>query len=231
MTAFVIGINGGGTHTDLIAVSRDRRILARAGAGPANFRNIGIAAARDTLRTAITDVIRRSGQPASDLIAIGAGLAGVDRPDDHVQFEAIFNEICPGVPLALDNDGIVGLIAGAGRPIGVVVICGTGSIGYGLNAAGERARSGGWGYRIDQGSGYWIGRQILLSLERAYDGVTGPTALTDRVVARLGLRSPPDLIEWVYAPERGVPDFAALAVEAVRASEADPPDLAATGIL
>ena len=180
MTAFVIGINGGGTHTDLIAVSRDRRILARAEAGPANHHNIGIAAARDTLRTAINDVIRRSGQPSSDLIAIGAGLAGVDRPADHVQFEAIFGEICPGVPLALDNDGVVALIAGAGRPIGVVEICGTGSINYGLNAAGERARYGGRGYRVDQGSGYWIGLEILLAIWRAYDGATGPTSLLTR---------------------------------------------------
>jgi hypothetical protein len=106
MTAFVIGINGGGTHTDLIAVSRDRQILARAEAGPANYHNIGIAAARDTLRTAIGELIRRSGQSQRDLIAIGAGLAGVDRPADHAQFEAIFGEICPGVPLDLENAAI-----------------------------------------------------------------------------------------------------------------------------
>ncbi|MHB8626126.1 MAG: N-acetylmuramic acid 6-phosphate etherase [Aggregatilineales bacterium] len=231
MSEFVIGINGGGTHTDLIAVRRDRHILARAEAGPANYHNVGISAVRETLHAAIADLIRRGGQPPGDLIAIGAGLAGLDRQPDHAQFEAIFGEICPGVPVALDNDAIVALIAGAGRPVGVVEICGTGSIGYGLNAAGERARCGGWGYHIDPGSGYMIGHHILLEIGRADDGVTGPTALTDRILTRLGLQSPSDLIGWMYAPERRVPDFAALAVEAVRASESDRPDVTAIGIL
>ncbi len=231
MAEFVIGINGGGTHTDLIAVSRDRRLLARAEAGPANYNNVGISAVRETLHRAISELIQRSGQPQSDLIAVGAGLAGLDRRPDHEQFEAIFGEICPGVPVALDNDAIVALIAGAGRPLGVVEICGTGSIGYGVNAAGERARCGGWGYRIDPGSGYMIGHHILLEIGRAADGVTQPTTLTDRVLTRLGLGAPSELLAWMYAPERKIPDFAALAVEAVRASEVDPPDVTAIGIL
>jgi N-acetylmuramic acid 6-phosphate etherase len=231
MTSFVIGINGGGTHADLIAVSRDRRVLARIEAGPVNYHNIGVDAARETLHTAINDLIAQSGQPASDLIALGAGMAGLDRQEDHDQFEAIFGGLLPGVPLALDNDAIIALIAGAGRPFGVVEICGTGSIGYGINGAGKRVRCGGWGFRLDQGSGHAIGRQVLVAIGRSIDQVIPPTTLTERVLKRLGLANPSDLIGWMYDLNRTIPDISALAAEAVRATETDTPDMAATAIL
>ena len=231
MTSFVIGVNGGATHADLIAVSRDRRILARIEAGPVNYHNIGADAVRETLHKAISTLIEQSGQPADDLIAIGAGIAGLDRPDDHAQFETIFGAVCPGVPLALDNDAIVALIAATGRPFGVVEICGTGSIGYGINHASKRARCGGWGHRLDQGSGHAIGHQVLIAIRRATDQAIPPTQLTERVLNRLGLTNPSDLIGWMYDLNRTVPDIAALAAEAVRVTEIDTPDMAATAIL
>ena len=230
-TPFVIGINGGGTKVELVAVSRDRQLLARVQAGPVNYHNIGIDAARQTLQIAISSLIEQSGQPASALIGLGAGMAGLDRPADHDEFEAIFSAICPGVPLALDNDAIIALVAAAGRPFGVVEICGTGSIGYGLNAEGGRVRCGGWGHRLDQGSGYAIGRQVLVAIGRAIDTVTLPTTLTNRVLTRLGLSSPTDLIGWMYDLGRTIPDIAALAAEAVGATETKMPDMAATAIL
>jgi N-acetylglucosamine kinase-like BadF-type ATPase len=52
-------------------------------------------------------------------------------------------------------------VAFAGGP-GVVVIGGTGSVAFGKNAKGKKARAGGLGpYLGDEGSGFWIGKRGL----------------------------------------------------------------------
>jgi len=79
------------------------------------------------------------------IAAIGAGFSGVDRAADRQTVTAIFEAVCPGVRLVLDNDATPALIAGVGRRFGVLTVCGTGMIALGYNASGERARSGGWG--------------------------------------------------------------------------------------
>ena len=182
---------------------------------------MGLETARETLHAAITDVIRQSGQPQSDLIGLGAGLAGLDRPADRVTYADIFESICPDVPLTLDNDALIALIAGAGRQFGIVTISGTGSIAMGIDQHGMRARGGGWGWGVDEGSGYDIGRRALAAIAKADDGAAPATALTERVLARLGLNVPTDLIDWLYTPGRGVAEIAALAAETVALSEQD----------
>jgi len=228
MTSFVIGINSGGTRTSLIAADRDLNVLARVETGPGNFHNIGLEATRETFRAAITDLIAQGGLNTSALIGLGAGLAGLDRSADRQTFSAIFESLCPGVPLTIDNDAMIALIAGAGQRFGVVTISGTGSIALGVNAHGAQARAGGWGYRVDAGSGYAIGLEIVGTIARAHDGAIPATALTERILTRLGLDAPFDLINWLYLSERTVTHIAALAAEAI-ALEAT--DLAAIRIL
>ena len=54
---------------------------------------------------------------------------------------------------------IAALAAHSGSP-GAVIIVGTGSVGYRIEAAGHCRLVGGWGFPIgDEGSGAWIGRQ------------------------------------------------------------------------
>ena len=86
------------------------------------------------------------------------------------------------------NDALVALEAGAPGEPGVVIISGTGSIAYGRNAAGEAARSGGWGYVLgDEGSGYWIGRAALRAVLREADERGPKTALTPLLLEHFGV--------------------------------------------
>ena len=80
-----------------------------------------------------------------------------------------------------------------------MIISGTGSIAYGRNAAGEAARSGGWGYVLgDEGSGYWIGRAALRAVLRAAD-LRGPgTLLTQMLLDHFQVSQPQLLLHEVY---------------------------------
>lgn len=225
---FVIGINGGGTHTDFLLADRHLQVLARVSGGPTNKSNIGYDAANRTLQQGIVEVCAQAGIAPSDIAAVGAGLSGLDRPTDHAHFGKLFNRLCPEKVIVLDNDAIPALVGGTSRYFGVVIISGTGAIAYGINAQRQRARSSGWGYRIDKGSGHAIGQESLNAIVSAYDQSGPPTALTQRVLIRLGLISPDELLDWMYAPDRRIEHIASLAAETITLAGED---LVATQII
>jgi glucosamine kinase len=86
--------------------------------------------------------------------------------------------------VALAHDSTTSFLGALGDTRGVVVAAGTGVVTLAVGAA-EVARVDGWGYLMgDAGSGYWIGREALDAVMRAYDGRGPVTALTDVVRER-----------------------------------------------
>ena len=120
--------------------------------------------------------------------AICLGIAGVDRPNDAAVVRGIMKRIGFKARVLIVNDALIALETGAPGQPGVVIISGTGSIAYGRNAAGEAARSGGWGYVLgDEGSGYWIGRAALRAVLREADHRGPATALTPMLLDHFGV--------------------------------------------
>ncbi|MFQ3535071.1 MAG: N-acetylmuramic acid 6-phosphate etherase [Aggregatilineales bacterium] len=226
--SYFIGIDGGGTSTKFALVSADLSLIGHVERGGANPNVVGLAAARATLAEGVRALLETAGLELSAVRGIGAGLAGLDRPADHARFQALFTELFPGVPAVLDNDAVPVLYAANGRAFGVVTISGTGMIALGVNGKGERARSGGWGHYADRGSGYAVAREALYQLFSAYDRGE-ESGLGAAILASLGLTAVPELVEWLYAPERRVNDVAALAAQVVRLAEAG--DLSAVRLL
>ncbi len=215
MISHVIGINGGGTHTTFVLADSDLREIARVEGGASNPNVVGREVAHDNIQQGVNSLLQTAGIGIDQVKAIGGGFAGLDRPADHDAFRALFEGLYPGLPLALDNDAVPVLVAFGGTPYGIVIISGTGMISLGMNAAGERARSGGWGHHVDRGSGYWIAREGLYSVYTAFDKGQ-PSALAERMMAKIGAAHPPEAISWLYAPERRITDLAGLAAEVVQ---------------
>jgi N-acetylglucosamine kinase-like BadF-type ATPase len=144
--------------------------------------------------------------------AICLGIAGVDRPGDAEIVRGIMRRIGSQARVLVVNDALVALEAGAPGQPGVVVISGTGSISYGRNAAGEAARSGGWGYVLgDEGSGYWIGRAALRAVLRESDRRGPRTALSPLLLQHFGVSQAQGLIHEVYHTNLKPPAIGALA--------------------
>ena len=231
MTPCVIGIDGGGTKTACEIARLDGAPLGQATGGPSNYQTIGREATRGVLGQVISAAVRAAGRAHGlDVQALCLAMAGVDRPADRAAVTEIATALthdgslgvhwAPDVRIAIENDAVASLVGGAGRMLGVVVVAGTGSIAFGMNASGERRRAGGWGHLLgDEGSGYAIGLAGLRAVARAHDGRAPATALTDLVLAALHLASPTDLIGLAYG-RWGVPDVAAIAPLVFRA-EAD----------
>jgi N-acetylglucosamine kinase-like BadF-type ATPase len=101
-----------------------------------------------------------------------------------------------------------------------VVIGGTGSVAFGRNAEGREHRCGGWGYLLsDEGSGFWIGREALISVLKCYDGRGPQTLLTERVAQAIGQAGAPAIVRYSYTEDRSTREFARLAPLVAAASE------------
>jgi N-acetylglucosamine kinase-like BadF-type ATPase len=192
----VLGIDAGGSKTVALLATLDGRVVAEARAGGANLRIHGELAVEKTLHEVIDRVLDGSAERPG---AVCLGMAGVDRHDDAATIRGVMRRLGFRDRTLIVNDALIALVAGAGEPLGLVLVAGTGSIAYGVNAHGVAARSGGWGPVLaDEGSGYWIGRRALVALMRHADGRGPRTALTPMVLERLRLTRPDELVQEVY---------------------------------
>lgn len=197
--------DGGGTKLQLLAFDERLRLLAQArGPGitthyiPAETvrRNI-LAACRRLLEALPPEVLNGpGGLPAVDCLfeTYCSGMA----PSKLLGQLVTLRDVRP-----LD-EGVCGLLAGAGQTTGVLTLSGTGSDCFFVEAGETRCLLGGWGPVLgDEASGYDLGRQALVAAVQADEGRGAPTLLRDYVFADYGLQAQlRELVGIVY----GAPD-------------------------
>jgi N-acetylglucosamine kinase-like BadF-type ATPase len=223
----VLGIDAGGTKTVCVLADDRGQVVAESRGGGANLQASGELEVEKVLHDVMAGVMTDHDVMPS---AICLGIAGVDRPDDAQMVRGIMRRIGFRTPIVIVNDALIALVAGAGEQPGIVLVAGTGSIAYGRNADGTAARAGGWGYLLgDEGGGFWIGCAALAAIVRASDGRAPATQLTDRVLHRMDLASPNELVQRVY--ERDLPRHAIAALVSVVVQAAAEGDRVAVAIL
>ena len=214
---FVAGIDGGGTHTRIELRDRENRLLRRGEFGPFNINSIGEAAFRSLLR----QVFAWCGGMA-DCARLCVGAAGISNPKVGTILEEELKEAGFQGRFYLCGDQEIALRGAMDGP-GIAVISGTGSICFGKNAAGETARSGGYGHLIDDGgSGYALGRDVLSHAVRCLDGRAEDTGILQAVCDRLGT-GPEGIVPFVYSPgtdKAAIAKFSYIALELARQGNA-----------
>ena len=230
---FVIGVDGGGSKTAVAVLDQSGQVLGRGLSGSTNFHNVGLERARDNLSLAMQAAAQQAGFDLRQAAAVTWALAGADRPTERRLFADLGTAILPDTPLQIENDAVAALVGGLGSRQGLVLIAGTGMIAYGENAAGDRARAGGWGPLLDHGSAYALTQEAMREVCRFEDighedMGRPPYGLAERLLPALGLNQVTDIVGWVYAPERQVADIARLAPLVLTAAEGG--DLAAIDV-
>ncbi len=187
LPARFVGLDIGGSKTRGI-VWTDGAVSSDASVGSTNVQNVSAQVARDNMAE-LFSLLDAAG--ATDVLA-GAG--GVDTDDDAAALAGLISPFVPGARVQVVHDTRL-LLAAAGASTGVAVIAGTGSAAWGINAAGEQARAGGWGYRLgDEGSGYWLVREAVRHSLRRMDSGEAVDELTAGLLDYCGLESPQQLI-------------------------------------
>jgi len=196
---YILGVDGGGTKTLALLGDLDGNVLARGTSGPSNYNAVGFNAACLALESAIT--MARKGYPGGRS-ALCVGLSGAGRKEDIEQFQNWAVRKFPKTMVRVVSDAEILLMVGASSGPALALICGTGSIVYGRTVTGVLIRAGGWGYLFgDEGSGYAIGSAVLRAVMRAHDGRGPETLLSELVLKRYGLHTPPELIHTIYGAE------------------------------
>lgn len=215
---YILGIDGGGTHTRMELRTSENKFLRRDQLGPFNLAAIGETQFRQRLQ----EVFAFCGKPEllQSICIGGAGSSGG-------QMECILREMLTEAgfqgKLTLLGDHEIALRGAFDGP-GCILIAGTGSICCGRNADGLFARVGGWGHLLDDvGSGYAIGKEALSAALRTEDGRLPSNALHAAVMKHLGAANPADVIQFVYFSPASKQEVAALAPIVIDCAESGDP--------
>jgi len=220
----VLCIDGGGTKTVCVLATLDGKVIGRGSGGTTNPNLVSALEINETLQKAIQEAIQNL--PELQIEAVCGGIAGVGASEEkRVEVSNVIGQILstppfchalskrfnPSVNIEVVSDVVITLVAGAGKRHGIVAISGTGSVVYGETVKGQRIKVGGWGYQLDEGSGYAIGRKAIKEILRAYDANGKTTLLAQKVLNVWNLSSMQDVVNYIYQKTTKPTDIANLA--------------------
>lgn len=217
-----LAIDGGQSHSSALIADQNGHILGFEKGGPCNHFDEpgGETRFRETLINITRGALKSAGFPLSQpILSACLGLTGYwERATDIIQPVFQIQHI-----MAVEDTRTAQAAAFGGGP-GIIVIAGTGAVGYGIDAQGREARSGGWGYLMaDEGSGYDLGRRALQAVSQAVDGRGAATILVERILAHFGKPDFGALHQYVYKGPIARSEIAGLAkIVAQAAQENDP---------
>ncbi|MBV8145617.1 MAG: N-acetylglucosamine kinase [Gammaproteobacteria bacterium] len=166
-----LGVDGGGSKTSFILVSREGKVLGRHAEGSAYHVEIGLASLEALLTRGVEQTVRLAGLDSTAITFAFFGLPayGEDRVVQP-RLDAAAAAALPGGRFRCGNDMVCGWAGALAGAEGINIVAGTGSIAYG-EYAGRSARAGGWGELFsDEGSAYWLAREGLRLFSRMSDG-------------------------------------------------------------
>lgn len=202
--AVYLGVDGGGSTVRAVVVDAHLTLLGEASGPAANPNTLGRDEAAARIVAALRAALASAGAAPEQARAVGLGVAGADAAHSADWLRAVAAAAAPRAHAVLSSDYEIALVGAHGARQGLLLLAGTGSLAYGVNAAGASALAGAWGYLLgDEGGGYWLGLAGLRAVARADDGRGRPTALTAALPGALGLDSSRGaLVTWLYAAPR-----------------------------
>ncbi len=222
----MLGVDGGGSKTcawlgsvgSELSETPELSVLGKSTGGPSNVRASGFEAALANIKEVIANAFSSAGVSPVTAAHACISLAGAGRAEEQVRIIKWARQQSLADEVTVVGDADVVLAAAIPleewcQPLqGVSLIAGTGSMACGQNSAGERARSGGWGYLFgDEGSAYDVGRKALQLASRSADGRSAAGRFYHGLLDYLKLKSSEQLIDWCYGGQHARQRIASLA--------------------
>jgi N-acetylglucosamine kinase-like BadF-type ATPase len=194
----VVGVDAGGTKTDVHVVDRTGAVVGAARGPGANHESIGHAAAEGVLGAVLADALTAAGATPARICASAWALAGLYFPSDERMFGELPARLGLPGPAVVVNDVHAAMRAGLDGP-GVAVVAGTGLIAAGRDAGGRTWRTLG----LSTGPGDWGGgpevvRAAVHAVAQSAMGLGPTTALADVALERTGAVDVPGWLEGAF---------------------------------
>ncbi len=174
---YYLGIDGGGTKTELALSDPEGNIACRIFMDGCNPNAVGI---EQTKRIIENGIIQACKDVPLSSVVVYAGIAGCATGSYADEIKSMLKKMSfAACDVGSDNNNIVA--AGLGENEGITMILGTGICSYVVKKE-ETKRIAGWGYLFDNGgSSFHIGRDAINAYFSAYDGSGEETTLVQRI--------------------------------------------------
>ena len=193
-SVYYLGIDGGGTKTELALSDPEGKIVSRLFMDGCNPNTVGIERTKRIIEDGIIQACKDV--PLSSVV-VYAGIAGCASEIYADEIKTMLEKMSfAAFDVGSDNNNIVA--AGLGNNEGITMILGTGICSYVVKKE-ETKRIAGWGYLFDNGgSAFHIGRDAINAYFSAYDGTGEETTLVQRIKQTFGY-SNEELLKYLYS--------------------------------
>ncbi len=168
---YLLAIDGGGSKTTFCLYDCTADTSSFYDFGSTNYKITHAKSEQNIILKGISHIFNEAGITADQILGLVMGMSGCDAPSDYDHYFSIALESnVAKYRIYIMNDSELAFYS-KGIPPGLCMIAGTGSSATGIGVDGGKIRIGGWGSPIsDEGSGGWIGIQVLKALLRYCDG-------------------------------------------------------------
>ncbi len=172
---YLIGVDGGGTKTEIVVCTTAGNIVSKIVGQSSNPNDIG----KENMVNVLVDLIERAVPNDCDTADIGLGISGIFVANCEDYLCSCLREKFPffnKVQAYSDKDSAFNSAYDAD---GCIVIIGTGSVGF-IKKNNIEKNIGGGGYLIDNAlSGFDLGREVLNAVLCDNDGIGEKTVLSE----------------------------------------------------
>ena len=196
---YYVGIDSGGTKTVALITDGEGNELGSGQGGSGNIATNLDETLTVSVRTAFVAACEAAGlSPTTSFSAVCAGAAGYSYEHRRDPYLAILRSEIHADNYTLVPDYLAAYWGATEGTPGIVVIAGTGAVGYGRNAEGKEYKADGLGFLLgDKGSGFNLG---LYALRHALDQIQQEKedSVTRLVKTYTGTHIIPEVIQWLY---------------------------------
>ncbi|MCY3799367.1 MAG: hypothetical protein OXG84_16285 [Chloroflexi bacterium] len=196
-----MGIDGGGSTLRIAIVNAKLDKFSSLKAGAVNPSVVGHSEARARIQRGVGAALGEASLRPERISAVGIGVAGASNLRNERWLLETLKPVLPRSRHAPSSDLEIALAGALARRHGILLLAGTGSGAFAVKPGDIRLQVGGWGYLLgDEGSSYWIGRELLRLAIGEYDlgWDANEDALGRAFLDELGLAQARELLAWVY---------------------------------
>lgn len=191
---YLIGIDAGGTKSELIAYDLDSNPIFNIIGGSGN-PSVNLDKTVNNIISLIYDCVNQLGRENCQLIAIG--MAGVETGN----YSELIKKYVEGafvIKTIVMNDAEMACKAYFGNKDGILVISGTGSSCF-AQKDGKGEMVGGWGHILgDEGSGYHTVMQVFKNIVYKFDRNLQLDNLSKAMIEIVGGSTRSDIMNFIY---------------------------------